>query len=60
MSRLLDGMPYTPSVATDIRKTFARVDAEADWRSRLEGAKQVMKTLSGRENVTPITSRKRK
>lgn len=54
MSRLLDGMPYTPSVATDIRKTFARVDAEVEWRCRLEGAREVMRKLSAPSNVRAL------
>lgn len=32
--RLLDGMPYTPSHSTDIRKLFARVKREIADRER--------------------------
>jgi hypothetical protein len=61
--RLLDGMPYTPSVATNIRETFARISEADDWRCRLEGARQVMRTFGGEThttNVMPLRARNAK
>lgn len=34
--RLLDGMPYTPAHATDIRRLFARVKREIAEKERAE------------------------
>lgn len=46
MSRILDpNFEWTPAVATDIRKTWARIDREADWQCRVEGALRVMQKL---------------
>lgn len=43
--RLLDGMPYVPAAATDIRKTFARIKREMAERNK-------------QPKVTPISKRK--
>lgn len=61
--RLLDGMPYTPACATDIRRTFNRINDAADWDCRLEGAHEVMRKeqekAEAARKVTDIATRRK-